>query len=43
MMGRCGLDACGSGQGPMTRSCEHINEPSGSIKCGEFLGYLSDC
>jgi hypothetical protein len=22
-------------------SCEHGNEPSGSIKCGGFLGYLS--
>jgi hypothetical protein len=22
-------------------SCEHGNEPSGSIKCGEFLDYLS--
>jgi hypothetical protein len=21
--------------------CEHGNEPSGSIKCGEFLDYLS--
>jgi hypothetical protein len=24
-------------------SCEDGNEPSGSIKGGEFLGYLSDC
>jgi hypothetical protein len=22
-------------------SCEHGDEPSGSIKCGEFLDYLS--
>jgi hypothetical protein len=22
-------------------SCEHGNEPSGSIKCGQFLDYLS--
>jgi hypothetical protein len=22
-------------------SCEHGNEPSGSIKCGEFLDWLS--
>jgi hypothetical protein len=22
-------------------SCEHGNEPSGSIKCGGFLDYLS--
>jgi hypothetical protein len=21
-------------------SCEYVNEPSGSIKCGEFLGKL---
>jgi hypothetical protein len=25
----------------MANSCEHGNEPSGSIKCGEFLDYLS--
>jgi hypothetical protein len=24
-------------------SCEHGNEPSGSIKGGEFLDQLSDC
>jgi hypothetical protein len=23
--------------------CEHGNEPSGSIKGGEFLDWLSDC
>jgi hypothetical protein len=27
----------GSGQGPVPDSCEHGNEPSGSIKGGEFL------
>jgi hypothetical protein len=27
----------GSGQGQVAGSCEHGNEPSGSIKCGEFL------
>jgi hypothetical protein len=26
-----------------TASCEHGNEPSGSIKGGEFLDKLSDC
>jgi hypothetical protein len=26
-----------------TGSCEHGNAPSGSIKGGEFLDYLSDC
>ena len=28
----------GSGQGQMGGTCECGNEPSGSIKCGEFLG-----
>jgi hypothetical protein len=37
-MGRCGLDSSGSGHGPVAGSCEHGNEPSGSIiKGGEFL------
>jgi hypothetical protein len=36
-VGRCGLDACGSGKGPVVDSCEHGNELSGSIKGGEFL------
>jgi hypothetical protein len=26
----------------VTRSCEHGNEISGSIKGGEFLDYISD-
>jgi hypothetical protein len=30
-----GLDVVGS--------CEHGNEPSGSIKGGEFFDYLIDC
>jgi hypothetical protein len=33
-VGQCGLDASGSGQGPVVGSCEHDNEPSGSIKDG---------
>jgi hypothetical protein len=33
----CGLDSLGSGLGQVTGSCEHGNQPSGSIKCGEFL------
>jgi hypothetical protein len=33
----CGLDASGSGWGPVAGCCEHGNEPSGSIKGGEFL------
>jgi hypothetical protein len=36
-VGRCGLDESGSRQGPVVSSCEHGNEPSGSIKGGEFL------
>jgi hypothetical protein len=36
-VGRCGLDSSGSEQGPVAGSCEHGNEPSGSVKVGEFL------
>jgi len=32
-----GLDQAGSGQGQMAGTCESGNEPSGSIKCREFL------
>jgi hypothetical protein len=32
--GGYGLDRAGSGSGEMAGTC---NEPSGSIKCGEFL------
>jgi len=32
-----GLNRSGSGQGHVVGSCECGNEPSGSIKCGEFL------
>jgi hypothetical protein len=39
----CGLEAYGSEQGLATASCEHGNEPSGSMKGREFLDYLSDC
>jgi hypothetical protein len=35
-VGRCRLDSSGLGQRPMAGSCEHDNEPSGSIKGGEF-------
>jgi hypothetical protein len=31
------LDLSGSGYGPVERSCEHGNEPSGSIKYWEIL------
>jgi hypothetical protein len=39
-MGRCRLDSSGLGYVPMEGSCEHVNEPSGSIKCWEFLEWL---
>jgi hypothetical protein len=31
---RCGLDLTGSEQGPVVVSCEHSNEPFGSINSG---------
>jgi hypothetical protein len=36
-VGRCRLDASGSGQGPVADCCEHDNEPSCSIKGGDFF------
>jgi hypothetical protein len=35
-----GLDRSGSGEGQVAATCECGNEPSGSIKCGEFLDHL---
>ena len=35
-----GLDRSGSGYGQVAGTCECGNEPSGSIKCGEFLDQL---
>jgi hypothetical protein len=32
-----GLDSSGSEYGPLQGSCEHCNEPLGSIKCWEVL------
>ena len=32
-----GLDRAGSGCGQVAGNCECGNEPSGSIKCGEFI------
>ena len=32
-----GLYRAGSGQGQVAGTCECGNEPSGPIKCGEFL------
>jgi hypothetical protein len=34
---KCGLDASSSGYGPIAGFYEHSNEPSGSLKGGEFL------
>jgi hypothetical protein len=36
-VGSCGLDASGSGYGPVEGSGERGNEPPGSIKGGKFL------
>jgi hypothetical protein len=32
-----GLDSSGSGQGPVAGSCEHGDEPLGSITVAEFV------
>ena len=39
-MGRHRLDRSGSGQGQVADTCKYGNEPSGSIKRGEFLDWL---
>jgi hypothetical protein len=36
-VGTCGLNASGSGQGPVTDSCECNNKPSSSRTDEEFL------
>ena len=36
----CGLYWAGPGQGEVVDACECGIEPSGSIKCGEFLDSL---
>ena len=33
----CGVDWVGQGQGQLAEACENGNEPSSSMKCGEFL------
>jgi hypothetical protein len=38
-----GLDRSGLGQGQVTGSDKYGNEPSCSIKCGEFLDWLRTC
>jgi len=40
-MERYALGSSDSGQGLVAGSCEHGNEPLGSIKGGEFLDSLS--
>jgi hypothetical protein len=35
------MESSASGCGPVASSCEHSNEPSGSLKDGKFLDYLS--
>jgi hypothetical protein len=37
------LDCSGLRLGQIVGACEHVNEISGSIKCGEFLDYLKTC
>ena len=36
-MWECGLDRAGSGKGQVADTCDCGNEPSGFIKCGEYL------
>jgi hypothetical protein len=36
--GSWGLDGVSSGWGQVAGTCEYGKEPSGSVKCGEFLG-----
>jgi hypothetical protein len=43
MAGQCRLDSFGSEWGPVAEAYEHGIEPSGSIKGGQFVKYLSDC
>jgi len=36
-MAQCGLDSSGSGQGQVVGCSVHCSDPSGSIKCEEFV------
>jgi hypothetical protein len=38
-----GLEASGSQKCQVSSSCEHGTEPSGYVKGGEILDYMSDC
>jgi len=40
-MAGLGLDSSGSGQGQMPGCCEDGNKASGSIKCRQFVTYVS--
>jgi hypothetical protein len=42
MVGTCGLDASGSGEGSVASCCEHGNEPSGPTEGGEFQEQMSN-
>jgi hypothetical protein len=42
-MGWYGLDSSGSGWIPVVGSCEHGNEPLGSVKYWEIIEELRDC
>jgi hypothetical protein len=37
----CGLDLYGSERSPLAGSCDQGYEPSGTIKCKEFLDHLT--
>jgi hypothetical protein len=38
----CVVDPSGLTQAPLTRSCDHVNEPSSYIESGESIDLLSD-
>jgi hypothetical protein len=42
-MWECGLDTSGLRYGPVAGFYEDSNEPSGSVKGGEFIDQLNDC
>jgi hypothetical protein len=42
-MGGHRLYRSGSGQGQVRGYCEYGDEPSSSLKCGEFLEWLRTC
>ena len=42
-MGGRGMDSSGTDKGQVAGCCEHGNEPSVFVKCGELLHWLSKC